>query len=67
MKIPVHNTYFFKQSNGEQMRLPDTQVIANILGYMYSNIFPNRFKRLYKCTLPSSVYIHEKLGTIGSV
>lgn len=49
------------------MRLPDTQVIANILGYMYSNIFPNRFKRLYKCTLPSSVYIHEKLETIGSV
>lgn len=38
------------------MRLPYTQVIANIQGYMYGNVCPNMSKRLYKYTLASRCY-----------
>lgn len=53
MKIPATKaTPIIKHINIEHMRLPYTQVIANIEGNMYSNICPNMSKRLYKFTLP---------------
>lgn len=49
-----------KHTDGEHMRLPYTQVIANIQGYMWGIVCPNISKRLYKYTLPISLLLHEK-------
>lgn len=60
-------TTIVKHTNVEYMRLPYTQVIANIQGYMYRNVCPNMSKRLYKYTLASRCYYMKNYELSGQL